>query len=49
MAIAPRNDFDVQLSTLSVELYGVQQLTEGGGFNRVVGNFKPLTDVNVWV
>ena len=25
------------------------QLTEGGGFNTVVGDFKYLTDVTVWV
>ena len=49
MTIAPRNDFDVQISTLSAELYGVQQLKEGGGFNKVVGDFKSLPDVTVWV
>ena len=47
--IYPRNDFDDQLSTLAPELDGVQQITEVGGFNTVVGNFKPLTDVTVWV
>ena len=49
MTIAPRNDFDVQLSTLAEELDGVRKLTEGGGFNTVVGNFKCLIDVTVWV
>ena len=47
--IAPKNDFGVQLLTLSVDLDGMRQLSEGGGFNRVVGNFKSLTDFNVWV
>ena len=27
----------------------VRQLMEGGGFNIVVGDFKYLTDVTVWV
>ena len=27
----------------------MQQLTEGDGFNTVVGDFKSLTDVTVWV
>ena len=27
----------------------MRQLTEGGGFNIVVGNFNSLTDVTVWV
>ena len=49
LTIAPRNDFNVQLSTLIVELDGVRQLMEGGGFNIVVGDFKPLDDVTVWV
>ena len=49
LAISPRNDFDVHLYTLAGELYGVRQLTEGGVFNAVVGDFKSLTDVTVWV
>ena len=47
--IAPRDDFEVQLYTLTPELDGVRQLTEGGGFNTVVEYFKSLTDVTVWV
>ena len=47
--ISPRNYFDVQLSTLVVELDGVRQLIEGGGLNTVVEDFKSLTDVTVWV
>ena len=47
--IALRNEFDVQLSTLVAELDGVRQLKEGGGFNTVVGDFKSLPDVTVWV
>ena len=27
----------------------MRHLTEGGGFNTVVGDFKSLTDVTVWV
>ena len=27
----------------------MRQLTEGGGFNIVVGDFKSLTDVTIWV
>ena len=46
---APRDDFEVQISTLTAELDGVQQLTEGGGFNSLVEYFKSLTDVTVWV
>ena len=46
---APRDDFEVRISTLTVELYGVRKLTEGGGFNTVVEDFNSLTDVNVWV
>ena len=46
---APRDDFEVRISTLKEELDGVRQLTEGGGFNTVVGEFKSLTDVTVWV
>ena len=49
LIISTRNDFDVQLLTLAEELDGVRQLTEGGGFNTVVGEFKYLTDVTVWV
>ena len=47
--VAPGNDFDVQLLTLAANLDGVRQLTEGGVFNTVVGYFKSLTDVTVWV
>ena len=31
------------------KLYGVLHLTEGGGLNTVVGDFKSLTDVNFWM
>ena len=41
--------FEVRLSTLTSDLDGAQQITEGGGFNKVVGYFKSLTDVTVWV
>ena len=47
--ISSRNDFDVQLSTLAAVLDGVRQLTEGGGFNKVVGDFESMPDVTVWV
>ena len=47
--ISPRNDFCVQLLILAADLGGVRQLTEAGGFNTVVGDFKSLTDVTVWV
>ena len=47
--IAPRNEFDVQLLTIAADLDGVRHLIEGGGFNTVVGDFKSLTDVTVWV
>ena len=47
--VAPGNDFDVQLLKLAANLDGVRQLTEGGVFNTVVGYFKYLTDVTVWV
>ena len=46
---APRDDLEVRLSTLTEELDAVQKLTEGGSFNTVVGYFKSLTDVTVWV
>ena len=46
---APRGDFEVQLSTLTAELDGVQQLTEGGGLNTVVEDLNSLTDVTVLV
>ena len=46
---APRDDFEVRISTLKEELDGVRQLTKGGGFNTVVIDFKSLTDVTVWV
>ena len=49
LIISPRNDFYVQLSTLPAELYGLWQLTEGGGLNTMVGDFKSLNDVTVWV
>ena len=45
----PRDHFELRPSTLTAELNGVQQLMEGGGFNTVVGGFKSLTDVTVWV
>ena len=47
--ISPRNGFDVQLSTLAAELDGVRKITDEGGLNTVVGEFKSLTDVTVWV
>ena len=47
--IAPSNDFDDHILTLAAKLDGVWQLTEGGGFNTVVGDFKYLTDVTIWV
>ena len=47
--IAPRDEFYVQLLTLAEKLDVVRQLTEGGGFNTVVGVFKSLTDVTVLV
>ena len=47
--IPPSNELDVNILTLSAELDGVRQLTEGGGFNTVVGDFKSLTDVTVWL
>ena len=46
--IAPRDDFEVRLSTLTEELDVVSQLTDGGGLNAVVGDFKSLNDVTVW-
>ena len=46
---SPRGNFEVQLSTLTTNLDRVQQLTGGGGFNTVVGYFKSVTDVTVWV
>ena len=46
---APRGEFEVRIYTLTTELDGVQQLTEGGGLNTVVGDFMSLTDVTVWV
>ena len=48
-ASAPRDYFEVRLSTLKAELDGVRQLTEGGVFNTVVGYFKSLNDFTVWV
>ena len=47
--ISPSNDFDVQISTLSAESDGVWHITEGSAFNTVVGGFKSLTDITVWV
>ena len=44
-----RDDFEVRISTLTEGLDGVQKLTQGGGLNTVVGDFKSLTDVTVWV
>ena len=49
LTISLRDGFDVQLSTSSAELDGVRQLTELGGFNTVVGYFKSLTNVTVWL
>ena len=46
---APRDDFEVQLSTLIEELDGVRKLTEGGGFSTVVGDLNYLMDVTIWV
>ena len=46
---SPRDNVEVRLSTLTSELDGVRQLTEGGGFNTAVGDFKSLTYVTVWV
>ena len=46
---APRDDIELLLSTLTAELDIVQRLTEGGGVNTVVGDFKSLTDVAIWV
>ena len=43
------DDFEVRFSTLKAELDRVQQLIEGGGFNAVVGYFKFLTNVTVWM
>ena len=45
----PRVDFELQFFTLTAELDGVPQLTERGGSNIVVVEFKSLTDVTVWV
>ena len=45
----PRYDFELQLSTFTEELYSVRYLTEGGGFNTIMGDFKFFTDVTVWV
>ena len=46
--IAPRDDFEVRLSTLTEKLDVVRRLTDGGGLNAVVGDFKSLNDVTVW-
>ena len=45
----PKDDFEVRISTLTAGLDGVRQLTEGGVFNKVVGYFKSLTYVTIWV
>ena len=49
MTDAPRGDIKVRLSTFTAELGIVQRLTEGGGVNTVMVDFKSLTDVAVWV
>ena len=46
---APRDDFEVRISTLTADLDGVRHLTEGVAFNIVVGDFNSLTGVTVWV
>ena len=46
---AQRDDFEVRVSTLTAELDGVRKITEGGGFNTVVGYLNTLTAVTVWV
>ena len=46
---APRDDFEVWLFTLSVELDRVRHIREGGGLNIVVEDFKSLTDFSIWV
>ena len=46
---ATRDDFKVQLPTLTAELDGAQKITEGGVFITVVADFKSLKDVTVWV
>ena len=55
---APMDDLKARLSTLTAELDGVRQLTQGGGFNTsvgdvksltVVGHLKSLTYFNIWV
>ena len=44
-----RDDFEVWVFTLTSDLGGVRHLTEGGGCNTVVGDFKSLTGVTIWV
>ena len=46
---APRGDIEVRLSTFPSDLDGVRQITEGGVFDTVVGDFKSLTGVTVLV
>ena len=46
---SPRGNFEVQLSTLTNDLDRVQHITGGDIFNAVVGYFKSVTDVTVWV
>ena len=46
---SPRGNFEVRLSTLTNDLDRVQHITGGDIFNAVVGYFKSVTDVTVWV
>ena len=46
---ALRDNFEVWFYTLTTQFDGVRQLTEGGVFNKVVGYFKSLTYVTIWV
>ena len=46
---APRNYFEVRLTTFTAELDGVRKLTEGCGFNTVLVALKYLADITVWV
>ena len=46
---APRDDFEVRISTLISEFGGVRKLTEGCGFNTIVVYLKSLEYVTVWV
>ena len=49
MTNPPRDYLEVRLFKLTYKLDRVQHLTEGGVFNTVVGDFKSLIDVTVWV